>query len=165
MLVSRIGTAILNGLFGNNIGGKIEFDGDIYLGLLTKLPNDNGAAYEDGTYFSEPTDTGYFRVKLNANSRITKGPFIASAVEGDAVAVGEDMGTPAYVTNQAMILFPESNEDWDTVVGFGLFRALSGTDLPFLWGSVTSTDGEEGVTIKQYEVPVIRVGGFKVTMM
>lgn len=166
MLSSTIGTEILNSLFARyKASSYMDFSGDVYIGLLTKLPNDDESAYSDGTYFSEPADEGYFRIRIDTASRITKTPFMANAISEDAVAVGEDMAIPASISNQSMIMFPESNVDWDTVVGFGLFRDKTGTDLPFLWGSVTSEDGTEGVTIEQYEVPIVRSGGFKVSLM
>ena len=166
MLHSSIGNTILNGLFAKSNGAIIQFTGSVYLGLLTKLPNGNGAAHEDGTYFSEPADEGYFRVRIDTQSRITGDYYLLPAQEGEAVDVCEDKAIPAYVENKSIIMFPASSAAWDTVVGFGLFRQETGTDLPFLWGPVTSTDGEEdGVTILENEFPILRAGGFKITMM
>lgn len=169
MLDSSIGTIILNGLFGM-FGEKtiINFSGDVYLGLLTKLPNTNGSAYDDGTYFTEPSDPSYLRIKIDTESRINKMNFISHAAADTAVAVGEDMAIPAYVANQGIIMFPESTVAWDKIVGFGLFRSNNTSDqttLPFLWGSVTTDGGEEGIYIEQYEVPIIRAGGFKVSLV
>lgn len=167
MLNSNIGTVILNGLFGLSNGNSISFGGDVYLGLLTRLPNANGQAYEDGKYFSEPADPGYLRIKINSESRINKKLFVAPAQLGDVIDVDGDKSNQVYVTNQGLIMFPESTVGWDRVVGFGLFRSNNTLDnaLPFLWGTVTADGGEEGVSVEQYEVPIIRQGGFKISFM
>lgn len=171
MITSNIALPILNGLFGLREKSQMVFPDNIYIGLLVKMPNDNLEPYADGTYYSEPDDDGYFRVKLDSVSRITGEDFIAPAVLDDPVEVGEDAIRPAYVTNQSLILFPETNVMWAKVVGFGLFRSATGTvldqshDLPFLWGTATSVDGTDGVTIKQHEVPLIREGSFKISLM
>lgn len=178
MLSSIIGISILNGLFaspGQDEGGSIiTFSGDVYLGLLTKMPNNNGDPYEDGTYFSEPMKSsgssssdgsGYFRIRLDTESRINRNAIIGGA-ETDEPFVNNDGDTvlPAFVTNQELIMFPEANENWDKIVGFGLFRSETGTTPPFLWGSVTSKDGEDGIEVIAGEVPVIRPGDFKVSL-
>lgn len=168
MLNSIIGNQMLDGLFGKKKGGTISFSGDVYIGLLTKLPNSNGDAHADGTYFSEPADSTYQRIKINTTSRIGKSNFIAGAVLDEATTIDGCEAYPAYVTNQNMIMFLETSEEWDKVVGFGLFRSndtSNTTTLPFLWGEVTAEDGEAGVTIGQSEVPIIRAGGFKVSLV
>ena len=168
MLNSIIGNQILDGLFGKKNGATIIFSGDVYIGLLTKLPNSNCAAYEDGTYFSEPADSTYQRIKINTTSRIGKTKFIAGAELDEATTIDGCEAFPAYVTNQNMIMFLETSEEWDKVVGFGLFRSNNTNDtttLPFLWGEVTAEDGTSGVSIGQYEVPIIRTGGFKVSLV
>lgn len=170
MLNASIGNEILDGLFGLLGKKKIKFDGDLYLGLLTKLPNDNGDPYEDGKYFAEPTDPSYLRIKINTISRINKMNFIGNAQSDEVVNIGEDKAIPAYVTNQSLIMFPEASEEWGRIVGFGLFRSGDTTsqNLPILWGAVTTEggeEGEEGVSIGQHEVPIIRIGGFKVSLV
>lgn len=165
MLHSIIGNDILDGLFAKSKNNAVLFSGSVYLGLLTRLPNDNGGAHEDGTYFSEPNDEGYFRVQIDTTSRITKESFLVPAAEDEPIVVDGDTAIPAYVTNRSVIMFPESNVAWDTVVGFGLFRAQSGNTSPFLWGSVTSPAGGEGVIIAEHEVPIIRAGDFKVSLV
>lgn len=167
MLNSNIGTVILNGLLKGN-SGTITFSGDVYLGLLTKLPNNNGSAYEDGSYFTEPSDPSYIRIKIDTKSRINKQNFIAAAQAGEPIDVGEDKALPAYVANQGAIMFEEATVAWDTVVGFGLFRSNNTADtttLPFLWGTVTTDGGEAGVSVDKEEVPIIRTGGFKVSLV
>ena len=162
MLDSSIGNVVLTGLFGMFTNKTyIKFDGDLYLGFLTKLPNANGAPYEDGTYFSEPSDSSYLRIKINTDSRITKTKFIAPA-ENDIV--GDEAG-PVCVKNQSLIMFPEATTKYD-IVGFGIFRNNDVGDqtLPFLWGAVTNEQGTSGVTINPEEVPIIRAGGFKISL-
>ena len=168
MLNSVVGNVILDGLFGlsatNGTAAKITFSGDIYLGLLTKLPNDNGAAHADGKLFAEPNDSSYHRIKINDESRISGNKIIGHATVGERPAISD--GIPACVENQAVIMFPESTVAWDKIVGFGLFRSKTATDeLPFLWGAVTTDGGEAGVSIDANEVPIIRAGGFKISLM
>lgn len=167
MLDSNIGTVILNGLL-SGVKSKIVFGGDLYLGLLTKLPNNNGDAYEDGTYFAEPLDETYIRIKINTTNRINKMNFIAPAKADETINIGEDKALPVYVTNQGAIMFEEASENWDRVVGFGIFRSNDTSDittLPFLWGTVTAEGGEVGVSVEKEEVPIIRTGGFKVSLV
>lgn len=168
MLDSKIGTTILNGLFCTS--GKatnIAFSGDLYLGLLTKLPKDNGDAYDDGKYFEEPADPTYLRIKITTESRINHKNFIAHAVADDPVIIDGGTAIPASVTNQSIIMFPESSVYWGEVVGFGLFSEedSSSDSLPVLWGEITSSDGDSPLIIGQYEVPVIREGRFKVSLV
>ena len=178
MLDSSIATLILDGLFAmgltrdedgiSSIGKQVIFGGDLYLGLLTKLPNDNGAAYDDGSYFAEPSDPCYLRIKINTKSRINKQNFIAPSQVGEAIDVGEDKASPVYVINQGAIMYPEARENWDKVVGFGIFRSNDTSDtttLPFLWGTVTAEGGEVGVPVEKEEVPIIRTGSFKVSLV
>jgi hypothetical protein len=166
MLDASIGNTILDGLFGLKNGAIMSFTGDVYIGLLTKLPNINGAAYEDGLYFSEPDDPTYLRLKLNSDSRITKKPFIGGAEAGEPIVVDEDTVIPVYVQNDAIIMFPEASSPY-TIVGFGLFRTKDTTSqtLPFLWGEVTSSDDNAAIEVASGEVPVIREGDFKIYFM
>jgi hypothetical protein len=164
MLNSNIGTIILDGLFGmyTEPTKNIAFSGDLYLGFLTELPNDNGDAHADGTYFSEPDDPSYLRIKMNTKSRITKEDFIGGAaweeIDTDIEAI--------CVKNQSLIMFPEFTTPCN-IVGFGIFRNNDVGDqtLPILWGEVFSEDGTTGVEIEPEEVPIIRAGGFRVSLM
>lgn len=169
MLNSDIGIMILNGLFATsrNNDVRLTFTGDIYLGLLTRLPKNDKSAYEDEFYFSEPSDPEYIRIKLNTNSRINKAPFISGAEAGEQIEIDGCQAIPAYITNQSLIMFPESTVDWDNIIGFGLFRSnnTSSKELPFLWGNITSDDGASSVEIKQHEVPIVRSGSFKVSLV
>jgi hypothetical protein len=166
MLNAVIGKSILDGLFALE-EGYIKFDGQVFLGLLTRLPNINGTPHSDNTYFSELNSPGYRRVQLDVDSRINKKYTITDAVSNEVIEDDNgDACAPAVVSNQAMIIFPE-NTMKETVVGFGLFRSGDKTDptLPFLWGEVSGTDGEKSIEIDQDEVPIIREGGFKISFM
>lgn len=156
MLDSSIGTTILNGLFGMNGNSRILFNGDVYLGLLTELPDVNGAN------FSEPSDSSYLRIKIDTKSRITDTNFIGHAHNN---INDEDPIISACVENQALIMFPEFINQC-TIRGFGLFRSndVGSGNPPFLWGEVYNSDGDLGVVINEAEVPVIRAGGFKVSL-
>lgn len=172
MLNAVIGNDILDGLFGmlpsgSGIPSYVNFSGSVYLGLLTKLPKPNGEIYEDGTYFTEMNGEGYQRVQLDANSRISGKYIMADAIDEDVVKVGSDNALPASIQNQALLIFPENSIE-QTVVGFGLFRSRNVADritLPFLWGAVTGTDGSDSILIKAEEVPIVREGGFKISLM
>lgn len=172
MLNSTIAQSILNGLFAmglnrnedgmatSNFGNQINFSGDLYLGLLTQMPE------ADGSNFKEPTDSNYKRIKIDTKSRINKKNFIDAAKAEEKVLTDNGLyATPVSVTNQGAILFPEAGTDWNEVVGFGIFRNGSvSTAPPILWGAVTTTAGEQ-LVVNAGEVPVIRTGGFKVSLM
>lgn len=161
MLDTSIGIDILNGLFAfaEKKPEEIAFDGEIYLGLFTVLPNNNGQN------FSEPPDGVYRRIRIDTTSVASIDPtgvvneknFIGGAqLETDAE------GLPiSYVANQSQIMFYESSVYWGTIVGFGLFRT-SKTDsgeTPFLWGEISP------VTVDKHEVPIIRSGFFKISLI
>lgn len=159
MLNSSISNKILNGIF--SLGESfIAFAGNVYIGLLTTLPN------PDGSGFVEPDDPNYLRVQIDTNSRITKEPFLNGAVEGDVVTVDGDNAVPAYVNNAGVIMFPETSVAYD-VVGFGLFRSDDTTSntAPFLWGAVSPDGGGTVIQVNAEEVPIIREGDFKITLM
>jgi hypothetical protein len=173
MLDSTIAKSILNGLFAmglnrnedgmatSNFGNQISFSGNLYLGLLTQMP---GA---DGSDFKEPTDSNYKRIRIDTKSRINKKNFIDTAKAEEKVLTDNGLyATPVSVTNQGAILFPEAGADWNEIVGFGIFRngSAGSTAAPILWGAVTTTAGEP-LAVNAGEVPVIRTGGFKVSLM
>lgn len=179
---------ILNGLFGNT-GGNISFGNGIYVGLLTKLPEYDEENGWQG--FEEPSiTTGYKRINIDGNSYITGEKFIAHAITAaEAVTIDGCEAFPSYVENQAAIMFEEAMPGYEVdsegnpdtekpknwvIVGFGLFRSKKNSDndttLPFLWGSITG-EAEEGgeapteVVIANEEVPIIRQGGFKISLV
>lgn len=163
---------------------RVIFGLDVYIGLLTKMPTAT-----DPTW-AEPTAPEYQRFKLSRKSTTTNEPILSSHiteeaipitttitnVDGDGTEEVTDYVYAAYVRNDDNIIFPEVSSDvsqWGgndgsetgLIVGFGLFSAKK-DGQPFFWGEVKPDgDGDEtGVEIRQNEVPIIRVGGFKVTM-
>lgn len=166
MLSSEIGKKILDGFCRSN---ELEIDFNIpnaYLGLLTKLPKDDESTYEDGTYFTEPADGEYHRVRLNDINPLEQLDYTEDAKDGDEVEVDNDVyALPAYIINPTYIMFPEALEDWGDIVGFGIFSEASGTELPYIWGPISPLVDESGpVTINAGEVPIIRAGNFKVSL-
>jgi hypothetical protein len=169
-----VGTTILNGLFGEKKDDvNITFKTPVYVGLFTKMPTN-----VDGSGYAEPDKLEYQRIKILEESRV-KGVHMMANVAQEIITKtttitdtdgqkkqATDECLAATITNQDIMLFPEASSagGWGKIVGFGLFyKQETGSDTPWLWGEIT-TDGEEGgVTIDQYEVPIIRVGGFKVT--
>lgn len=166
MLDASVGGVILDGLFGLRGKELVRFPGEVYIGLLTRMPNPNGAAYEDGKYFDEPADPTYLRLRLDATSRIKKVLFIGGAQLGEVVDIDGDKAVPAYVQNDDLLIFPEASEPYN-VVGFGLFRTAdkSSKTLPFLWGEVAAVDGSPTISVAAEEVPIIREGDFRVYLV
>ncbi len=159
----------------------LDFDGivgdNIYIGLFTKNPKSDFSAYEGGEFYLEPgpkfkeTFPEYCRIQLNTDSRIKEVPFLSRAeFKTASVPAPEKFGdsvfdsvTCAYIRNADMILFPEANNNWGTIVGFGLFYSndTKSGELPFLWGTVGDA---EGIEVRQGQVPVIREKGLEITM-
>lgn len=177
MLSSVKGRTILDGFlqttFEDKDGNKkkewIKFEDvvNVYLGLLTVLPKDNEEAYvEEGNtyYFKEPTDPEYHRIKLNDKNPLKKLSYISAARE--EIVQGEDglEILSAYVTNPTYIMFPETSEDWGNIAGFGLFTEATGTNLPYIWGTITGLDGESAVSVGPEEIPIIRANNFKISL-
>jgi hypothetical protein len=61
---------------------------------------------------------------------------------------------------------PEGNDPW-IIKGFGLFNERTGDDLPFLWGDFGVDESGEPLTvlIENENVPIVRVGGFTVSLV
>lgn len=167
MLASFLGTKILDGFLKNKGSSRVDFGIDnIYLGLLTTLPQNNEKAYTDGSFFKEPSDEYYHRIKLNDVNPFSEDVYMQGAQPGEKIEVSDGVwALPAYVTNQAIIMFEESTTDWGKVVGFGIFKEESGGNLPIIWGAITAEDGESAVTVGRHEIPIIRVNGFKVSLV
>jgi hypothetical protein len=167
MLASSLGKQILNGFLKNKKDDVVNFGiTDIYLGLLTTLPQNNEQAYADGSFFKEPDDPNYHRIKLTDKNPFTESNYMQAARSGDVIEVSDGVyALPAYVTNQAIIMFEESSTNWGEVAGFGIFKENEGKNLPIIWGAITAEDGESEVTVGQYEIPIIRVNGFKVSLV
>ena len=167
MINSIIAKKILDGFCRNKLAGStISFAKDhTYLGLLTVLPQNNEQPYEDGTYFKEPNDPDYRRIRLNDKNPLEKINYLSAAAAGDPIEVSDGaFTTPAVVTNPTYIMFPESSVAWGNVVGFGIFDSASGTDMPFIWGPITASDGASSVEVGVEEIPIIRAGSFKISL-
>lgn len=160
MISSQTGINILDGFCRcTEASTVIDFDIDnVYLGLLTVLPKNDETAYEDGSYFKEPTDKTYRRVQLNATHVLNQVPYISSAQTEEIDGV-----LSAYVINNAYIMFDETSEPWGDIVGFGLFSEQTGPKLPYLWGEITTPD-DSVVNVGKEEIPIIGKGNFKISL-
>ena len=167
MINSNIAKTILDGFCINIMeSNAIEFAKDhTYLGLLTVMPQNNEQPYEDGTYFKEPNDPEYQRIRLNDKNPLEQIDYVLAADAGEPIEVCPGVfATPAVVTNPTYIMFPESSVAWGNVVGFGIFDEASGTNLPFIWGPITAADGTSSVEVGSEEIPIIRAGSFKISL-
>lgn len=184
MLSPTYGKKILNGLLStsreldtNGISqGKdvaIAFGSQVYLGLLTELPTFNGSTWNG---FSEPSsDENYIRVRIDTKNYVTDEYFLAPAVtSSEPIEVEGEDGAQGYVTsitNKFQIMFRSANIGKDNdpwvIKGFGLFSEKTGTNLPFLWGDFGVDDEGNPLTviIEDENVPIIRVGGFTVSLV
>lgn len=164
-----------------NIAIIQQSETEIYIGLFTKNPDHNGLNFEEPGY--DETVEGeiihhnwpeYLRPRLNTASRFDKNINLLGTAKLNEDGVAE-------IKNQDMILFPESvgNPDptladestgWGKIVGFGLFYSSNpaeregDTNIPFLWGDIFDKDGNPGVTLQRFEVPVIRKSSLKFTI-
>lgn len=153
-------------------------DPSIYIGLSSQDPgpdgtlflepgkeaDENGRPLQDSTTYPE-----YLRVRINIPSRFDKQTPLLGQAE-----INEETGF-AEVTNQDLILFPESIGDagsgWGHITHFGLFYGTHDDpkyQVPFLWGAIHGVDDEgnetDGVDIKFQEVPVIRKAGLTISL-
>lgn len=176
---------LYSGKIDPNKRNRVVFGQDVYIGLLTKMPTSTDNSW------AEPTAPEYQRFKLSRKSTTTNDPILSSHISEEAIEITTTITTAdgsstedvidrvraAYVVNDDNIIFPEVSSDlthWGgssggetgLVVGFGLFSTKEG-GKPFFWGEVKPDEGsgdEVGVEIRQNEVPIIRIGGFKVTV-
>lgn len=164
MLEAVIGKDILDGLYGRKNGGIITFASGVYLGLLTRLPREDGKAHEDGRHFTELSSPGYMRTRLDTNSNIDGRYIMANPVEGETMTIDGDEAATAVIRNQVQIIFSE-NAIEETVLGFGLFRSADVEDptRPFAWDKVHDGDGNDFIVIGAEEVPIVREGGLEIT--
>lgn len=138
--------------------------GKTYLGLFTKMPNGQGAEFE------EPTADEYMRVNLH-ESIVTGETTIGAAAEDDKTGI-------TAIVNSGNIMFPEITTDggWGTIVGFGIFenkKPVTG-EIPILWGVLkTKEGGEDGedvvytpttVPTSAKHVPLFRKDDFTVSL-
>lgn len=162
------GCTILDGLLGFKKSAAISWTGACWLGLLTRPPKADRTAYEDGKDFAEPDDSEYVRVRIDDISRINGKYTISGAEPGDPVAVGSsgDMGQPMVVKNQALIVMNEITKN-TSVTAWGLWRNSDTTSdtKPFLWGTVKDSSGNATITLTPEEIPIVREGGLRISMM
>ena len=162
------GCTILDGLLGFKKGATISWSGACWLGLLTRPPKADRTAYEDGKYFAEPDDPAYVRVRIDDISRINDKYIISGTEPGDPVAVDSsgDLGQPMVVKNQALIVMNEITKNTD-VTAWGLWRSSDTTrdTKPFLWGTVKDSSGNDTITLTPEEIPIVREGGLRISMM
>lgn len=152
---STYGVKIMDALF--NTGAKttntVTFPVNPYLALFTKNPDATGSGFE------EPTSSEYVRILVNSKGATQQQLLAPAAVED---GTGTDEGKKvAVVTNQELMFFPEAETSgWGTVVGFGVFDSASvGYGTPYFWGELTAS-----VDIDQGEIPIFRIGDFRVTL-
>ena len=69
------------------------------------------------------------------------------------------------MSNQDLIFFPEAEKEaYGTIVGFGIFDAVSGGD-PYFFGELSGSSGQSGtVTVGLNEIPIFRVGDFRIAL-
>lgn len=164
MLEFTIGKDVLDGLYGRKSGSLITFTSGVYLGLLTRLPREDGKAHEDGKHFTELSSPGYMRTRLDTNSNIDGRYIMANPVAGETVMIDGDEAATAVIRNQTLIIFSENSTE-ETVVGFGLFRSADVEDptRPFAWDKVHDGEGNDFIVIGAEEVPIVREGGLEIT--
>lgn len=167
MLDAIIANKILNGLFAmglkreegetSEMGAQIYFGSNLYLGLLTELPNSEGEVKEPWDH----DDQDYMRIKLNSKNRLTKAPFMSGSMVEEDILTNEDGDDyrVVKVQNNGAILFPETTATYQ-IVGFGIFENEKTAKKPMIWGPI-----DEAIDITPGQVPVIRDGAFQVSLI
>lgn len=99
-----------------------------YIGLFTTMPIDAG--------------TGGVEVSGGSYARV--------ATAGDWNSASGS--SPSSITNSALLAFPTATASWGTIVGFGIFDALTGGNLlvfdwlgNFSWSPFTCTSASPGI--------------------
>lgn len=163
------GCTILDGLMGFKSGSQISFTGACWLGLLTRPPKTDRTAYEDGAYFSEPNDPAYHRARIDVKSRIDEEYTLGGAEPGEPVTINSfgDKGQPMVVKNQSLIPMDWLPESATTVVAWGLWHSSDTTSKtkPFLVGTIKDSSGNDSIEFAPGEIPIVRVGGLRISMM
>lgn len=182
---AKHGKAILDAMLytkdvASNASNTVTFPKTPYLGLFTTMPMVNA----DGTY----TYTAGVEVQQNstlANKTYRRVALFSKGVSekrimGTAEIVGASSVSPdeaakdtaagfsvgaARVSNQDLIFFPEAEKEaYGTIVGFGIFDAVSGGD-PYFFGELSGSSGQSGtVTVGLNEIPIFRVGDFRIAL-
>lgn len=104
----------------------------VYVALFTAPPTDAAGG-------TEVSGGGYARVAIAsslANWAGTQG----------AGTVTSSTGTSGTTSNNAVITFPQSSASWGTIVGFGIFDALTGGNMLIFGGLTASVAVPSGVT-------------------
>lgn len=119
-----------------------------YIGLSTTAPN------EDGTNFSEPTET-------YTEGDVIKRRFINGYERSQYGGTQTKMGPVEEneITNKEIIFFPEATGSWGTMLYFGLFASNDPATLPLVTGALT-----DSVNIPANYVPLFRVGNLTLSI-
>lgn len=173
----------------NSTSNSITFPKTPYLALYTKMPeirtggdtsDDTTGTYKfvAGTEVQAATDSSkktYRRVALYENGVSQKRIMGNAVIVGDSAVGEEDKAKDAAakfpvgaarVANQDLIFFPEAEKEaYGEIVGFGVYGSLSGSDLYF-WGELSKDSGNNGVvTVGLNEIPIFRVGDFRICLV
>ena len=72
----------------------------------------------------------------------------------------------AAETGADLIFFPEAEKEaYGEIVGFGVYAAKAGGD-PYFWGKLSKDSGTNGVvTVGLNEIPIFRVGDFRICLV
>lgn len=95
---------LLDHLFG---GGDYSRLATVYIGLSTTV------SAEDGTNFTEPTDSAYAR----------------QAMDNDAGGTLWDSASGGSKSNNAIVSWNTATEDWGTILELGIWDAVSAGNL------------------------------------
>ena len=180
---NKFGKQILDRmLYTSDISSNtIAFPKTPYLGLFTTMPTitnqEGNYSYTKGVEVQESTPSEnktYHRVALFKEGVSEKRILGVSVIVGDTsisaeekakdTAAGFSIGS-ARVANQDLIFFPEAEKEaYGNIVGFGIFESLTAAD-PYLWGTLSKDSGDNGiVTVNKNEIPIFRVGDFRIAL-
>ena len=181
---TKFGKSIINAFFNTKVvngGMSVSFPATPYLALFTTMPtvttNGNDYVYTPGVEVQENTESAnktYRRVLLTSVGVSQKRLIAEAEIVGDSTvsaddktkdaAAGFDVGS-ARIKNQDLIFFPEAEKEaYGTIVGFGIFDNLTG-GVPYIFGNLSSDSGNNGtVTVNINEIPIFRVGDFRIAL-
>ena len=98
-----------------------------YVGLFTTNPTSDAATSNGST---EVSGNAYARQAITASTGWS--------------AIGAGSGTSTQISNGAIITFPTPTASWGTIIGVGIFDALTAGNL-WLWNSIASQAIASGV--------------------
>lgn len=173
----------------NSPTNTIAFPSTPYLALYTKMPEIRTGGEDGdettGTYkyvagtevqaSTEASKKTYTRVPLYENGVSQKRIMGNAAIVGDSALSQDDKAKDAAakfpvgaarVANQDLIFFPEAEKEaYGEIVGFGVYEAKNGGD-PYFWGELSKDSGTNGVvTVGLNEIPIFRVGDFRICLV